>query len=194
MESYISEVPQDYEDLWVKHQKFFPHVIRGMAPWLSPEDVEDLTMTALQFAISRDYLADCRAYEQTCRVQNIPYNVLSSLRQLTANVVLHHQRDRIAAKRDARKTSSLHADVHEKTEDRGPRRMPRALQVEATQEDEALAAQLRSRMRQRLAHGMCVIGGEPALAVFDRAVATDGEIAKYERRRLKRFFKGRPRA
>lgn len=184
-----SAVPADVGEAAVAHTAFVRYAItRVIRHHLTDDELDDLTQDVWLTIQHRRYLDRCRAYEQTCLAEGRPYSWLSSLRVITERMAKNYLRGRHAQKRDLLVTVPIQGvgwDASSSDVESPP--MPATLQVAAQQEDAALASCRLSRIRARLQEGRRVIGGVPATAVLDDAVARGWDhLDKYERRQLRR--------
>lgn len=182
----MSVVPEDVAVLLDQHGRFLPHVISGVITHhFSAEDREDLEQDIYLALHARKYLDKCRRCEVRYAAIGKPYSFLASLRKFVDRMAKNWLRHRHAMMRDPMLACPLPDAQPEK--DAPHARVPLALRVEPTQEDAALASATLDRIRAKLATGRKVIGGVPAVAVFDAAVAEDIDVLnKYERRQLRR--------
>ena len=185
----MSQVPADEGVLWELHYNFVVFRVRWVIPHhLTDHECEDLVGEVFLRLRERKYLDKCRACEVRYALTGIPYSFLASLRKFVDRVAKNFLRYRHAQCRDPRRAGPI-------PEMRGwsdsdldlPIRVPAALRVEARQDEQALASCLVDRMRKGLAAGRNIIGGVPAVEVFDRVLAEGIEAAdKYEWRQLRR--------
>lgn len=184
----LSKVPDDVGALLEQHAAFLPYIItKIIRHHLSEDDLQDLTQDILLTLHARKYLDRCRAYEQTCLVQGKPYSFLASLRTFVERLTKNHLRNRHAAKRDPRVTTSLSYRYSDSDRDKDGHASapPAALIQPATQANAAIASADVQRLRAVLTAGRRVIGGLPAVTVVDAALVNGGDLDKYARRRLR---------
>lgn len=189
-----SAVPVDVGALYAQHKAFLSYVI-GKVIWhhLPESDLQDLQQDILLTLHTRRYLDRCRAYEQRCLQEGKPYSFLASLRTFVERMAKNYLRHRHAQMRDPAVCVELPGTTSSKrhTDDTTITVTPPALRTAATQEDAALASAQLARIRTKLVAGRRIIGGTPAVAVFDAAVDEGYEaLDKYARRQLRRAVEG----